>query len=69
MKILIPRWAIKNPVIVAAMYMGVLALAVIALLILPVRMMPYIQSPLVAIVTMATGSSPRSEERRVGKEC
>ena len=67
MKIPIPRWAIKNPVIVAAMYVGILALAVIALFILPVRMMPYIQSPLVAIVTMATGSSPTEVETYISK--
>lgn len=67
MKIPIPRWAIKNPVVVAALYAGILVLAIIALFILPVRMMPYIQSPLVAIVTMAPGSSPTEVETYISK--
>ena len=52
----IPRWSIQNPVVLLALYLGVIALALLALLQLPVRMMPYIQSPLVSVVTMATGS-------------
>lgn len=67
MKIAIPRLAIKNPVVVAALYAGILVLAIIALFILPLRMMPYIQSPLVAIVTMAPGSSPTEVETYISK--
>ena len=63
----IVRWSIKNPVILLAMYVGILALAVLALFQLPVRMMPYIQSPLVAIVTMAPGSSPQEVETYISK--
>jgi len=63
----IPRWSIQNPVILLALYVGILALAVLALFQLPVRMMPYLQSPLVAIVTMASGSSPQEVETYISK--
>ncbi len=64
----IPRWAIGNPVVVSALYIGILALAGLALFArLPVRMMPYVQSPLVAIVTMAPGSSPAEVETYLSK--
>jgi len=59
--------SIKNPVVVSALYVGILALAILALLILPVRMMPYIQSPLVAVVTMASGSAPQEVETYISK--
>lgn len=67
MKFSLPRWSIKHPVIVIATYIGILALAVIALFLLPVRMMPYLQSPLVAIVTMAPGSAPTEVETYITK--
>ncbi|BAU15777.1 AcrB/AcrD/AcrF family protein (plasmid) [Leptolyngbya sp. NIES-3755] len=63
----IPRWSIQNPVVLLALYLGVIALALLALLQLPVRMMPYIQSPLISIVTMATGSSPQEVETYISK--
>jgi len=63
----IPRWSLKNPVTVLAVYVGIIALAVMALLQLPLRMMPYLQSPLVAIVTMAPGSSPEEVETYISK--
>ncbi|NMF61679.1 AcrB/AcrD/AcrF family protein (plasmid) [Brasilonema octagenarum UFV-E1] len=63
----IVRWSIRNPVILLALYVGILALAVLALFQLPVRMMPYLQSPLVAIVTMASGSSPQEVETYISK--
>ncbi|WP_218079522.1 efflux RND transporter permease subunit [Anthocerotibacter panamensis] len=64
----IPRWSIGNPVLVVALYVGILALAVLALVArLPVRMMPYIQSPLIAVVTMAPGSSAEEVETYLSK--
>ncbi|MEH2266576.1 efflux RND transporter permease subunit [Nostoc sp.] len=63
----IPRWSIQNPVILLALYVGILALAVLALFQLPVRMMPYLQSPLVAIVTMAPSSPPQEVETYISK--
>jgi hydrophobic/amphiphilic exporter-1 (mainly G- bacteria), HAE1 family len=63
----IPRWSIRNPIILLALYVGIIALATLALFQLPVRMMPYLQSPLVAIVTMAPGSAPQEVETYISK--
>ncbi len=63
----IPRWSIRNPVILLALYIGIVALALLVLFQLPVRMMPYLQSPLVAVVTMATGSPPQEVEAYLSK--
>lgn len=63
----IPRWSIRNPVILLAVYVGIISLSVLTLFQLPVRMMPYIQSPLIAIVTMASGSSPQEVETYISK--
>ena len=63
----IPRWSIRNPTILVALYIGIIALACLALFQLPVRMMPYLQSPLVAIVTMAQGSAPQEVETYLSK--
>ncbi|KST62708.1 efflux RND transporter permease subunit [Mastigocoleus testarum] len=67
MKYFLTRWSIKNPVVLTALYIGILVLAVLTLFLLPVRMMPYVQSPLVAIVTMAPGSSPSEVETYISK--
>ncbi len=67
MKEFLTRWSIKHPVIVAALYVGVLILSLLVLLGLPVRMMPYVQSPLVAVITQAPGSSPEEVEAYITK--
>ena len=67
MKYFLTRLSIKNPVVLAALYIGILVLATLTLFLLPVRMMPYVQSPLVAIVTMAPGSSPAEVETYISK--
>lgn len=67
MKNFVTRWVIKNPVTVIALYIGILILAIIALFVLPMRMMPYIESPLVAIVTMAPGSTATEVETYISK--
>lgn len=67
MKEFFTRWAIKNPVVVLAIYIAVLILSVLTLVLLPVRMMPYVESPLVSIVTMAPGSSPAEVEAYISK--
>lgn len=67
MKYFLTRWSIKNPVVVAALYICILILATLTLFLIPVRMMPYVQSPLVAIVTMAPGSSPAEIETYFSK--
>jgi len=67
LKTFLTRWSIKHPVIVAALYIAVLVLSVLSLILLPVRMMPYVESPLVSIVTMAPGSSPTEVETYISK--
>ena len=67
MKTFLTRWSIKHPVVVAALYIAVVVLSVLTLVLLPVRMMPYVESPLVSIVTMAPGSSPTEVETYITK--
>jgi HAE1 family hydrophobic/amphiphilic exporter-1 len=67
MKTFFTRWSIRNPVITIALYMGVIILSVLTLIIIPVRMMPYVQSPLVAVITMATGQTPTEVETHISK--
>ena len=67
MKEFLTRWSIKNPVVVAAIYIAVVMLSLLTLFLLPVRMMPYVESPLVSVVTMAPGSSPAEVETYISK--
>ena len=61
------RWAVEHPYAVISFYIGVMILFMAALPYLPLRMMPYIQSPMIAIVTMAPGMSPREVETYITK--
>jgi HAE1 family hydrophobic/amphiphilic exporter-1 len=67
MKTFLTRWSIRNPVVTLALYIGVVILSLLTLILIPVRMMPYVQSPLVAIVTMAQGQSPTEVETHISK--
>ncbi len=67
MKTFFTRWSIRNPVITVALYIGVLILSVLTLVVIPVRMMPYVQSPLVAVITRTPGSSPMEVETYISK--
>ena len=67
MKTFLTRWSIKNPVVTIALYLGVIILSVLTLILIPVRMMPYVQSPLVAVITMAPGQSPLEIETDISK--
>jgi HAE1 family hydrophobic/amphiphilic exporter-1 len=48
----IPQWSIEHPYAVIAFYVAVLALAFIAIGRMPRRFAPYVQSPLIGVVTM-----------------
>lgn len=64
----IPAWALRNPFAVFAVFLGVVIAAIAAaLFILPTRMMPYVQSPLISIVTMTPGYSPQEVETYFSK--
>ncbi len=67
MKTFLTHWSIRNPVITLALYIGVIILCVLTLIIIPVRMMPYVQSPLVAVITMAAGQTPTEVETHISK--
>ena len=67
MKTFLTRWSIKNPVVTIALYIGVVVLSILTLILIPVRMMPYVQSPLVAVITMAPGQSPTEVETDISK--
>ncbi len=67
MKEFLTRWSIKHPVIVAALYIGILILSLLVLLGLSVRMMPYVESPLVAVITQAPGTPPEEVEAYITK--
>lgn len=59
----VAAWALRNPYAVFAAFLAVVigALAA-ALFLLPTRMMPYVQSPLISVITMTPGYSPREVE-------
>ncbi|MDQ2817528.1 MAG: efflux RND transporter permease subunit [Candidatus Eremiobacteraeota bacterium] len=64
----IAAWALRNPYAVIATYAGLVLAAIAAtLFLLPTRMMPYVQSPLISVITMTPGYSPREVETYFSK--
>src|SRR6266536_521683 len=59
----ISRWSIEHPYIVVAFYLGVAILSVLVIFFqMPRRMMPYVESPIVGIVSMMPGLSAEEME-------
>jgi HAE1 family hydrophobic/amphiphilic exporter-1 len=59
----ISRWSIEHPYTVIAFYLGVALLAVLVIFFqMPRRMMPYVESPIVGIVSMMPGLSAEEME-------
>ena len=59
----ISRWSIKHPYIVVAFYLGVAVLSALVIFFqMPRRMMPYVESPMVAVVSMMPGLSAEEME-------
>lgn len=59
----ISRWSIEHPYIVLAFYLGVALLSVLVIVFqMPRRMMPYVESPLVGVVSMMAGLSAEEME-------
>ncbi|MBI2157748.1 MAG: efflux RND transporter permease subunit [Candidatus Rokubacteria bacterium] len=59
----ISRWSIEHPYIVTAFYLGVALLAVLVIVFqMPRRMMPYVESPIVGVVSMMPGLSAEEME-------
>ncbi len=64
----ISRWAIEHPYIVTAFYLGVALLAVLVIFFqMPRRMMLYVESPIVAVVSMMPGLSAEEMETYFSK--
>ena len=65
---MIHKWSIEHPYVVLAFYFAVLVCAVIAIKsYLPRRFMPYVESPMVGIVTMMPGLSAEEMEIYISK--
>jgi HAE1 family hydrophobic/amphiphilic exporter-1 len=64
----ISRWSIEHPYIVLAFYLGVALLSVLVIVFqMPRRMMPYVESPMVGVVSMMAGLSAEEMERYFSK--
>ncbi|MBI4636164.1 MAG: efflux RND transporter permease subunit, partial [Candidatus Rokubacteria bacterium] len=64
----ISRWAVEHPYIIIAFYLGVALLSVLVIFFhMPRRMMPYVQSPMVGVVSMMPGLSAEEMEIYFGK--
>jgi len=64
----IPGWSLRHPYTVIAFYLAVVLLAVgVIVYLLPTRMMPYVQSPLIGIITGYPGFSPEEVETYISK--
>lgn len=65
---MIHKWSIEHPYVILAFYAAVLALAVMAVRdLIPRRFAPYVESPMVGIVTMMPGLSAEEMETYVSK--
>src|SRR3972149_6783995 len=59
----VSRWARQPPYIVIAFYRGVALLSVLVVVFqMPRRMMPYVESPIVAVVSMMPGLAAEEME-------
>lgn len=63
----VSRWAIDHPYPVIAFFLGVLICAVIAVFTTPRRLMPYVESPMIGIVSMMPGLSAEEMETYISK--
>jgi len=64
----ISRWCIDHPHVLAAFYLAMLILAVVSIgFTLPRRFMPYVESPLLGVVSMMPGLSAEEMETYISK--
>lgn len=64
---LIHKWSIEHPHIIIAFYVAALVLAWITISGMPRRFAPYVQSPLIGVVTMMPGLSAQEMELYISK--
>ena len=65
----VSAWSIEHPWVIVSFYTAIVVLAIVAVFggVMPRRMMPYVQSPLVGIVTMMPGLSAQEMETYISK--
>ncbi len=65
----VSAWAIEHPWVVISFYTAVVILALVAVFggVMPRRMMPYVESPLIGIITMQPGLSAQEMETYISK--
>ncbi|HEX5323443.1 MAG TPA: efflux RND transporter permease subunit, partial [Capsulimonadaceae bacterium] len=63
----VSAWSIDHPWVIIAFYAGIVMLAIVAIFgnIMHRRMMPYVESPMVGIITMMPGLSSQEVERYI----
>ncbi|HEY3297078.1 MAG TPA: efflux RND transporter permease subunit, partial [Armatimonadota bacterium] len=65
---MIHKWSIEHPYIVIAFYLGMIITAVLTITVyMPRRFMPYVESPMIGVVTMMPGLSAQEMETYVSK--
>ncbi len=64
---MIHRWSIEHPYAILAFYLAALSMAWISIGRMPRRFAPYVESPLIGVVTMMPGLSAREMELYVSK--
>jgi HAE1 family hydrophobic/amphiphilic exporter-1 len=64
---MIHKWSIEHPYAVIAFYVAMMALAWIAMSHMPRRFAPYVQSPMLGVVTMMPGLSAQEMEAYISK--
>jgi len=65
----VSAWSIRHPWVIVSFYVAVVVLALAAIFggVMPRRMMPYVESPMVGIVTMMPGLSAQEMESYISK--
>lgn len=64
----VPRWSVEHPYAIIAFYIVVVAMAGLAITrVIPRRFAPYVESPMVGVVTMMPGLSPEEMELNITK--
>ncbi len=64
---MIHKWSIEHPYAIVAFYVAMIALAWISITHMPRRFAPYVESPMVGVVTMMPGLSAQEMETYISK--
>ena len=64
---MIHKWSIEHGYAVIAFYTAILVLAALSIQVMPRRFAPYVESPMVGVVTMMPGLSAQEMEATISK--